>query len=217
MLLHTFLYFHPMFTSRCVCVCVKTCDGVPHVLSCAHTVSVLIIISPWACSGCSEPHQRGLWLGGRGVGGGLAPLRSFLPPPQGARHSVYHWQAEPDDEAACTANTVFEQGRGWPRHAEHIHASKNLIAHTHLHTADSRWVRRMFGRCCRGETKCVESNLTVTVAVCAGEKPHRQTLGKKKQICDSRIGLRFMRLINVCCIIGVGAAGCESRRIRSEM
>ncbi|TNN80218.1 hypothetical protein EYF80_009543 [Liparis tanakae] len=62
-----------------------------------------------------EPHQRGLWLGGRGVGGGLAPLRSFLPPPQGARHSVYQWQAKPDDEAACTANAVFEEGRGSPR------------------------------------------------------------------------------------------------------
>ncbi|KAI4803643.1 hypothetical protein KUCAC02_025306, partial [Chaenocephalus aceratus] len=81
-----------------------------------------------------EPHQRGLWLGGRGVGGGLALLRSFLPPPQGARHSVYQWQAKPDDEAACTANAVFEQGRGLPRHAEHTQADRTTCTDTHTHT-----------------------------------------------------------------------------------
>ncbi|MED6270401.1 hypothetical protein CHARACLAT_009901, partial [Characodon lateralis] len=67
---------------------------------------------------------EGPWLGGRGVGGGLAPLCSFLPPPQGARHSMYHWQAKPDNETACTANAVFEQGRGLPRHAEHTRAGR---------------------------------------------------------------------------------------------
>lgn len=54
----------------------------------------------------------------------MAPLRSFLPPPQGARHSMYHWQTKPDNEAACTANAVFEQGRGLPRHAEHTCARR---------------------------------------------------------------------------------------------
>ncbi|AWP16444.1 Hypothetical protein SMAX5B_000468 [Scophthalmus maximus] len=80
-----------------------------------------------------EPHQRGLWLGGRGVGGGLAPLCSFLPPPQGARHSVYHCHAKPDDAAACAANDVFEQGGGLPRHAENPHAGKAYL-HRQIHT-----------------------------------------------------------------------------------
>lgn len=34
---------------------------------------------------------------------------------------MYHWQAKPDDEASCTANAVFEQGRGSPRHPEVTH------------------------------------------------------------------------------------------------
>ncbi|MEQ2285399.1 hypothetical protein AMECASPLE_031365, partial [Ameca splendens] len=79
-------------------------------------------------------------LGGRGVGGGLAPLCSFLPPPQGARHSMYHWQAKPDNETACTANAVFEQGRGLPRHAEHTRAGRPTRTqgknpHTDVHTS----------------------------------------------------------------------------------
>lgn len=52
---------------------------------------------------------------------------------------MYQWQAKPDDEAACTANAVFEQGRGSPRHAEHtdthaveadVHARKSRV-HAH--------------------------------------------------------------------------------------
>lgn len=124
-----------MFTSWCVCVCVwfETCDGVPTCYPVEHRLSPHYHFS-LGLFWCSEPHQRGLWLGGRGVGGGLAPLRSFLPPPQGARHSVYQWQAKPDDEAACTANAVFEQGRGLPRHAEHTHTRrKGLLAHTRMH------------------------------------------------------------------------------------
>lgn len=120
---------------RGVCVCVRvqfeTCDGVPTCYPVEHRLGPHYHFS-LGLFWCSEPHQRGLWLGGRGVGGGLAPLRSFLPPPQGARHSVYQWQAKPDDEAACTANAVFEQGRGLPRHAEKHTCRKGLLAHTHI-------------------------------------------------------------------------------------
>lgn len=119
--------FACLHASMCVCVCVcagfQTCDRGPTRYPVQHSLGPHYHFS-LGLFWCSEPHQRGLWLGGRGVGGGLAPLCSFLPPPQGARHSVYQWQAKPDDGAACTANAVFEQGRGLPRHADHTHAGR---------------------------------------------------------------------------------------------
>lgn len=67
---------------------------------------------------------------------------------------MYQWQAKPDDEAACTANAVFEQGRGSPRHAEHTdtHAGKacmhtQIRTCTHTHTNSIRPTPVEFNTC----------------------------------------------------------------------
>lgn len=122
------LYLHVYILLCCVHVWFKTCDAVPVCNLVLHSYGPHYHFSLGLFE-CAEPHQWGLWHGGRGVGGCLAPLCSFLPPPQGVRHSVYQWQAKPEDETACTVNAVFEQGRGLPRHAKH-RQERHACTHT---------------------------------------------------------------------------------------
>lgn len=83
---------------------------------------------------CSEPHQRGLWLGGRGVGGGLARCAPSFPLRGVPGTACTGGKPSLTTRPPCTANAVFEQGRGLPRHAEHTRRHTRGKAYTHTQT-----------------------------------------------------------------------------------
>lgn len=83
---------------------------------------------------CSEPHQRGLWLGGRGVGGGLARCAPSFPLRGVPGTACTGGKPSLTTRLPRTANAVFEQGRGLPRHAEHTRRHTRGKAYTHTHT-----------------------------------------------------------------------------------
>lgn len=128
---HMLLYLH-VYIFVCVCA-LKPVTASLRVILC-NTVLVFIIISPRAFSGVQSPTRGAFGSVGEVSEAAWPRCAPSFPPPQGARHSVYPWQAKPDDEAACTANAVFELGRGLPRRAEHTRAGR----HTHFGAADSR-------------------------------------------------------------------------------
>lgn len=127
---------------------------------------------------CCERHQRGPRRGGRGVGGGPGPAVLLPSPRRGAGHSVYHWQADPDDEAACTADAVFEQGRGLPRHAGGTRAGrpsrtrrkeKHEKAKQAWMCTNSWWVWHMFRRSCRGKAVVCEDYTNSSTHLCCSD------------------------------------------------
>lgn len=159
--MHMFLYLH-VYISVCVCVWFKTHDDIPTCHPVQHSLGPHYYSSQglfW----CWEPHRRGLWLGGRGVGGGPAPLRSFLLPPRGAGHSVYRWQAGSDKEPPCTANGCVNGAGGRPRHAAHTRAASRKLR--------MQVLRSPPGGLLQGSTH-VQRTLQRRRRACAGEKPH---------------------------------------------
>lgn len=110
---------------------------------------------------CSEPHQRGLWLGGRGVGGGLARCAPSFPLRGVPGTACTSGKPSLTTRLPRTANAVFEQGRGLPRHAEHTrrHAGKGLHAHTNRRAHTLRLTPVEFNTCLEDAAESVEPNL----------------------------------------------------------
>lgn len=178
---HMFLYLH-VYVLVCVCVCgLKPVMASLRVILC-NTVLVLIIISPWACSGVQSPT--------RGAFGSVGEVLEAAWP-----RCAPSFPLRRVPGTACTSGkpsltmrlpaqpTPCLNRAGGCHVMPNTHMQEGLLAHTnartytHLHKADSWWVRHMFGRCSGGESECVESNLTESsLAVCAGEKHHRLRL-----------------------------------------
>lgn len=155
---HMLPYLH-VYIVVCVCVCVCSLKPVMASLRVIlwNTDSVLIIISPWACSGVQSPT--------RGAFGSVGEVLEAAWP-----RCAPSFPLRRVPGTACTSGkpslTMRLPAQPTPclNRAGGCHVMPNThmqegppSAHTHLHKAGSWWVRHMFGRCCRGE--CAEPYL----------------------------------------------------------
>lgn len=185
-----------------MCVWFKACDDIPTCHPVKHGLGLHYRSSKgpfW----CLEPHQRGLWLGGRGVGGSLAPLCSFLPPSTGCQAQrvplaswAWQWGFLHSQRRVWTGQGVATSCCTHVHEGQLAHTKKQTHMHVQHHKKDAWWVWHMFRRCCRSEGGCVEG-------VCAGEEHQRQKLH------NYLVLLQFIEGIHVALVL-------RGRRLRNE-